>query len=98
MPKLPSQLADVLVCELVHLEKVVNSDYDFMPRGLPARRCLGFITDDPLRFMFNFGRTVASDNLDEAITAVFNETPVRRDQRGRSQIVYFPDVEIEWLE
>ena len=91
-------LVDQLVCELAHLEKVVSTRYEYEPRGLPRRECLGFVTDDPLRFMFNFGRTIASDNVDVAIYEAFADTPVRRDQMGRNQIVYFPDIKIEWLE
>jgi hypothetical protein len=88
---------DQLVCELVHLEKLVER-IDYEPRGLPKRQCVGFIVEDPLRFMFNLGRTIASDNVDPAIAAAFDESRVRRTMMGRDQIVYFPDVEIEWLE
>ena len=91
-------LLDQLACELVHLEKTVEIRQEYEPRGLPKRQCVGFITDNPLRFMFNFGRTIASDNLDPAIYAVFHDAEVRRDQMGRDQIVYFPDVRTEWLE
>jgi hypothetical protein len=91
-------LVDQLVCELVHLETVVEPRYDFEPRGIPKRECLGFITDDPLRFMFNLGRTIASDNLDVEVVKVFTDATVRRDQMGRAQIVYFPDIKVEWLE
>jgi hypothetical protein len=98
MTKLLYSLIDQLACELVHLEKTVEVRHEYEPRGLPKRQCLGFITDDPLRFMFNFGRTIASDNVDPAIHEAFHDTVVRRDQMGRDQIVYFPDVQTEWLE
>ena len=98
MPKIPNALLDELACELVHLEKTVEMRHDYEPRGLPWRQCLGFVTDNPLRFMFNLGRTIASDNIDPAIQEAFHDAVVRKDQRGRAQVVYFPDVETEWLE
>jgi len=93
---LTHNLVDDLVVELAHLEPEVEVRTEFVAPGLPERLCLGFITDNPLRFMFNFGRTIASDNLDDAIYAAFHDTRVRRAQIGRFQIVYFPDIEIQW--
>lgn len=98
MTSLPKSLVLQLAEELSHLEKVVKPVTDYTPNGLPARECLGFITPDPLRFMFNLGRAVASDNLDEAILAAFHEATVGRDLVGRRQVVYFPDIAVDDLD
>ena len=89
---------DELHEELRHLEPNCEARPNYVARGLPERTCLGFITDDPLRFLFNLGRTVASDNIDTMIYAAFQDTEFRRDMMGRKQIVYFPDIEVEMSE
>lgn len=98
MTSLPQSLLTELLEELSSFERRVEALTAYTPNGLPARECLGFVAPDPLRFMFNLGRTVASGNLDEAIYEAFHDATVGRDLVGRKQVIYFPDIAVDEMD
>jgi hypothetical protein len=98
MKQLPISLAQELINELLHFESGFDPHLEYTPVGLPAITCLAFVVRDPLRFMFNLGRVIASDNIDGATYLAFEDTPVRKELMGRKQVVVFHDIEIEMIE
>jgi hypothetical protein len=94
MTSLSQDQANALITELASLGERAEPHLEYHPHRPPPTVCLGFLTPDPLRFMFNFGRAVASGNLDEETYAAFSTAEVKKELSGRRQVVYFPGIEV----
>lgn len=94
MNRLTGKDVDIIVELLDASGDPVVAHKDYVGYATYGRSCLGFIVDQPHRFMLRLGRLLGADVLDEEVVEALESFDVRVDDFGLQRIVYFPDVEV----
>lgn len=73
---------------------------DYSGRGMMGKECIGFVTENPAKFLMTLGAILAVDerNADDAGATYeglcYYDMVPRTDSMGLDSIVYFPNVAV----